>query len=163
MSRPPRRRDEPILDAAGMRWILALGGYIGLASLGLFLFRLAGDPEANLLRAQTVAFTAMVVLEQVNLLNHRSLRSPLREVGVFSNPWLLAALAGTVLMHLAAIYLPALQRVLHTTGLGWTDWALTLAVALPLFVVPETLKWRRARRNRPWSPPEAPAAPARPT
>jgi Ca2+-transporting ATPase len=127
--------------------ILALGGYIGLATLGLFLYYLRSPSAESLLLAQTVAFTAMVVFEQVNLLNHRALRSPLKVVGLFSNPWLLVALAVTALLQVAAIYSPALQSVLHTTALGWREWGLLLALGLPLFVLPETLKWLRWRRS----------------
>lgn len=89
----------------------------------------------------------MVVLEQVNLFNHRSLRAPLATVGWFSNPWLLVALAGTVVLQFAAIYAPALQRVLHTAPLGPRDWAVLLAAALPLFLVPEAFKWARWRAS----------------
>ena len=147
MRRPPRRRNEAILDRAGISSVLVLGSYIGLATLGLFFFYLQRGSSEALLTAQTVAFTAMVVLEQVNLFNHRALRSPLREIGFFSNPWLLVALAGTVLLHLAAVYVPFMQPVLHTTALGWQDWGLLLAVAAPLFIVPEALKWVRWRRD----------------
>jgi len=145
MRRPPRRKSEPILDRAAMGSVLAYGGYIGLVSLALFIYILRRDGTQNLLLAQTVAFNAMVFLEQVNLLNHRALRSPIRAIGFFSNPWLLVALAATVLLQLAALYTPFLQRALHTTALGWGDWGLLVAAALPLFIVPEvlkTLRWR---------------------
>jgi len=148
MQRPPKRSNEPILDRAGLLSILALGGYIGLASLLVFQFYLSTE---SLLLAQTMAFTGMVVFEQVNLFNHRSLRSPLSAIGFFSNPWLLIALAGTFLLQLAALYTPFLQSALHTTSLGWNDWLVLLLVALPLFLIPESLKRFRAR-SAPRSP-----------
>ena len=147
MRRPPKRSDEPILDRAGMLSILALGTYIGLASLAVFQFYLRAE---DLLLAQTMAFTGMVVFEQANLFNHRSLRSPLSSIGYFSNPWLLIALGGTVLLQFAALYVPFMQEALHTTALGWNDWLILIALALPLFLVPETIKrsrQRSARRN----------------
>jgi Ca2+-transporting ATPase len=145
MHRPPRGRTQAIVDRAGLLAVLALGGYIGLATLALFLFHL--ERGHDLVLAQSSAFTAMVVLEQVNLFNHRALRAPLTSVGWWSNPWLLVALAATIALQLAALYLPALQRVLHTTALGWEEWAVLLLVALPLFVVPET--WKRLRWREP--------------
>ena len=146
MRRPPRPRDAPILDRGGVLWVGALGGAIGLATLLLFFHFLGDGSPAELVRAQSVAFTAMVVLEQVNLFNHRALRSPLASVGLFTNPWLLVALGVTFLLHLAALYVPFLQAALHTTGLGWREWALVLAAAVPVFAVPELVKWRRWRR-----------------
>jgi len=148
MRRPPRRPDEPILDRAGIRSIVVFGSYIGLATLGLFLFYLHRVSPENLLLAQTMAFTAMVVLEQVNLFNHRALHSPLAAVGFFTNPWLLVALIGTTALHLAAVYVPFMQKVLHTTALGWSDWGLLLLVGAPLFLVPEAMKWLDWRRRQ---------------
>jgi Ca2+-transporting ATPase len=145
MHRPPRGRSQGILDRAGMWAVLAMGGYIGIATLALFLFHL--ERGMDLVLAQSVAFTTMVVLEQVNLFNHRALRAPLSSIGWWSNPWLLAALFATAGLQLAALYVPALQRMLHTTGLGWGEWGVVLVVALPLFLVPET--WKRLRWREP--------------
>ncbi len=148
MRRRPRPQNEPMLDRRGMTSILALGGYIGVATLAIFLLYLRSDRPNSPLVAQTMAFTAMAVLEQVNLFNHRALRNPLKTVGFFSNPWLLVALAGTVLLQLAAIYSPLLQGALHTTAIGWSDWALLCVVALPLFAIPEGLKLLSALRGQ---------------
>lgn len=152
MRRRPRPQNEPMLDRRGMTSIIALGGYIGIATLAIFLLYLRSDRPNSLLVAQTMAFTAMAVLEQVNLLNHRALRSPLKTVGFFSNPWLLVALAGTVLLQLAAIYSPLLQGALQTTAIGLRDWALLCAVALPLFAIPEAIKILSASRGQATSP-----------
>ncbi len=151
MRRRPRRPREPILDRGGILWVLALGGFIGLVTLGLFLWRLGDGGPAALLRAQTLAFTAMVVLEQVNLFNHRALRTPLSRMGWRSNPWLLVALAATTLLHLGALYLPPLQAALHTMPLPLEDWLLLVPFGLVLFLVPEW--WKR----RTWKETESPA------
>ena len=145
MRRPPRPRDESVLGRGGLLSTLVIGTYIGLVTLALFLHYLASG--ASVVTARSVAFTAMVVLEQINLFNHRALRSPLHTIGFWSNPMLLAALLSTVVLQFMALYLPGFQRVLHTTGLGWRDWALVLGCGVPLFVVPEALKWRLWRRE----------------
>ncbi len=148
MQRPPRGAHEPILDRAGMVMIALLGGYIGAASLWLFQHALATG--ASVAAAQTVAFTGLIVLEKMNVLNYRALRAPLRLVGFFSNPWVLAALAVTLGLQVLAVYHPFLQRALHTVPLGWADWARIIGLALPLFLVTEawkTWRWRRAARG----------------
>ena len=78
----------------------------------------------------------------------RSLRAPLASVGSLSNPWVLAAWAGTVGMQVAAVYVPFLQEALHTAPLGPEHWALMLVVAVPLFVLAESFKRWRWRRER---------------
>ncbi|MDG2222648.1 MAG: calcium-translocating P-type ATPase, SERCA-type [Rubripirellula sp.] len=151
MSRPPRDPKKPILDRFGVLLVLGLGTYIGLASLWLFHHYLASNGEEGLLLAQTVAFTAIVLIEKANVLNFRSLDSPLLRVGLFSNPWILVALVGTVLLQVAAVYVPGLQQALHTTALGWSDWGLILAFSLPIFLIPESIKillYLRAKTRR---------------
>lgn len=145
MHRPPREVDAPIIDRYGIVLIAVLGGYIGVATLWLFHYYLTLDPQNGLLLAQTVAFTGIIVLEKVNVLNFRSLHEPMNVIGFFSNKWLLAAITVTVSFQLCAVYVPFLQHALHTTALGWREWGMILAVAMPIFVIVEIYK--RIRRK----------------
>ena len=149
----PRPRRAPVLDRAGAAAVLGLGGYIGLTTLVLFQSQLQtdGGPE-SLARAQTLAFTGIIVLEKVNVLNFRALRAPLSKLGWSSNPWVLLALAVAIGLQIAAVYVPFLQGVLHTVPLAASDWLLLLALSLPLLLAGETLKrlrWSRRLRSGP--------------
>ncbi len=149
MQRPPRAVREPILDRTGILTILLMGGYIGAAALWLFHHYLAdGRPEA-LLQAQTVAFTCIIVLEKMNVFNFRALHAPLSTIGFFSNPWVLLAWTVTIGLQVCAIYLPFMQRTLHTVSLGWSDWGLIFMVALPIFMMTEAYKWLNWHRCGP--------------
>ncbi len=143
MKRSPREVDKPILDRYGIMMIIVLGSYIGLATLWLFHHYLSQDPENGLLLAQTVAFTGIIILEKVNVLNFRSLREPITMIGFFSNKWLLLAIVFTIALQVCAVYIPFLQEALHTTAMGWEDWGIILLVALPIFVITEIYKWIR--------------------
>ncbi len=141
--------EEPILDFYGVMMILFLGSYIGLATLWLYHHYLASGVENALMLAQTVAFTGIIILEKVNVFNFRSLSSPIAlTTGWFSNRWLLLAVAVTVSLQVAAVYLPFLQKILHTTALGWHEWGVIAAAALPLFIVVEIYKYIRYRNRR---------------
>jgi Ca2+-transporting ATPase len=65
---------------------------------------------------------------------------------LFSNPWLLLAVAGSIVLQFAVVYLPVMQGALHTVAIAWQDWFVILVVALPVFIVPECYKWWRVRR-----------------
>jgi Ca2+-transporting ATPase len=145
MQRPPRDPKAPLLNRAGLFTVLALGGYIGFATLWLFQYYLASASPEKLAAAQTVAFTGIILLEKMNVLNFRALRAPLSQLGFFSNPWLLVAIAGTIGLQVAAVYVPFMQKALHTVPLGWADWGVMLAVAVPIFVVTELVKRLRWR------------------
>lgn len=139
MDEPPRAVNRPILDWRAVSALAALGGYIGLATLTLFHFYL---PVSHAL-ANTVALAAIVVTAQVLVLNFRSLSGPTSSVGWFSNPWVLAAILSMIALQAAAVYLPVMQDILHTVPLSARDWAVIFAVATPLFIVPEAIKFLR--------------------
>jgi P-type Ca2+ transporter type 2C len=143
MQRPPKDVHEPILEHYGIIMIVILGSYVGLATLWLFHHYLLEYGQEGLLLAQSVAFTGIIILEKMIVLNFRSLREPITTLGFFTNKWLLGAIALTVLMQIAAVYVPFLQSALHTTALGWEDWGIIILVALPIFIMTETYKWVR--------------------
>ena len=138
MKRPPRQPDRPILDRAGVISILCLGGYMGGACLLLFEYYLR-DP-ATAVRAQTLAFTAMIVVEKANVLNFRSLTDSLLTVSPLSNRWIYVALLSMILLQVAAVYVPLFQETLSTVPLTLGDWALIAAVAVPVLPLGEFLK-----------------------
>ncbi len=145
MKRSPRAMNEPILDRYGIMMIAALGSYVGLVTLWLFHHYLEQPGDNNILLAQTVAFTGIIILEKMIVLNFRSLREPINMIGFFTNKWLWAAIAFTIALQACAVYVPFLQEALHTTAMGWEDWALIIIVALPIFVITELYKWIKTR------------------
>jgi Ca2+-transporting ATPase len=145
MSRPPRDPHERLPNRRGVYMIMAAGSYIAAATAGLFYFYLGDGSTEMIARAQTVAFTGIIVLEKVNVLNFRSLKYPLHSIGYLSNKWLLLAIVFTLSAQALAVYLPFLQTALHTVPLSWQDWAVMIAVALPLFLIGEVAKWLSTR------------------
>ena len=143
LRRPPRPVNQPILGRAGIWVVLALGGYLGFGTLWLFHHYLAGGGHTAL--ATTMAFCGLVILEKLNVFNFRSLQEPLGAIGYTSNRPLLIAWTAMVTLQVAAVYVPFLQRVLHTVPLSWQDWAVIVAFALPVVLVPEAVKWMRWR------------------
>jgi len=143
MNRPARDIHQPILDRQGIIMIVVLGTYIGLATLWLFHYYISKDPENGIMLAQTVAFTGIIILEKMNVLNFRSLHEPMTSIGFFTNKWLLLAIVFTISLQACAVYVPFLQEALHTTAMGWKDWGIILLVALPIFMITEIYKWIR--------------------
>ncbi len=136
MEDPPRKRGAPIVGGAGLAMILILGAYTGLASLWIFdRFMPEGETVAR-----TAAFTAMVVFEKVGVFAFRSFRTPNTVIGWTTNPLLLLAFAGMLLLQMAAVYWPPLQLLLKTTALDWIHWQTIALAALPILVVPELVK-----------------------
>jgi Ca2+-transporting ATPase len=147
MRRQPRKVSGPILDRPGIYRIATLGTYIGLVTLFLFHFYLDSADPGRVAVAQTAAFTGIIVFEKVNVFNFRSRYTPLSKIGFFSNPWVLLAWAATICLQVCAVYVPVFQRALHTTPLGWSDWALIFGLAIPILAVSELYKYWHSRRD----------------
>ncbi len=122
MTRAPRDPSEPIVDRLGMAWIAGMGLIIGVVALIVFRVSLGDGTGDDLVRAQTLAFTVMVLMEKMNVFNFRSERQPLWSLGLFSNRWLVMAWSGAIVAQVAAVHLPGLSDALGTTGLTLGDW-----------------------------------------
>jgi len=123
--------------------LAAAGLYIGVATLGLFEYYL----DQSYALASTMAFTTIVMTAQILALSFRSLYSPLSSIGWFSNPWILGAVLATTLMQAAALYVPFLQKILHTVPLSGMEWGAIFLVMIPLLGVPEVYKWLKQSRK----------------
>ena len=143
MQRPPRRPEASILDRLGFAWILVLGSYLGGVCLLVYYLYL-GDAVSTI-RAQTMAFTTLIVVEKANVLNFRSLSQSLISTRPSTNPWVYIALISMVLLQVAAVYVPMLQDALHTVPLTLIDWAIIAAMAFPVIPLGESFKWLAVR------------------
>jgi Ca2+-transporting ATPase len=96
--------------------------------------------------ARTLAFTTLVLFQLFNVFNARSdERSAFHDL--FSNRWLWLAVLVSLLLQLAVVYLPFLQRPFGTVPLTPAEWAVCLAVASTVLWLRELVKLiARARR-----------------
>ena len=132
LRRPPRPRGEGVLTR---RLFLRLGG-VGLvlvaATLGMFWWTLR--TTGDMATARTVALTQMVVLQFYHVFNCRSLDRSIFSIPLLSNRFLFVSMVAVTLAHLAALYVPFMQRVLRTVPLSAEQWLLMLAVGLVVIV-----------------------------
>jgi Ca2+-transporting ATPase len=136
MNHPPIPIQSPILNKKSIMMISILGGYIGLMTLGLFHFYL----HKNVLLAQTMAFTGIIILEKMNVFNFRSLTQPTIKIGFFSNPWILLSWSLMIGLQVCVVYVPFLQHFLHTVPLSLSDWGILFLISAPIFIFTEIYK-----------------------
>ena len=60
--------------------------------------------------------------------------------GLFSNPWLLAAVMLSLLLHVAVVYVPFLQKAFSTVSLSGSDWLRCAAVGSSVLWLTELAK-----------------------
>ncbi|QEW18587.1 Calcium-transporting ATPase [Marinibacterium anthonyi] len=141
MRRPPLHRDETVLTRKGVLGMAAFGGYMAVACLGLFYHYL---PQDEIL-ARTVAFTALVLMQEIAVFAFRSDTRSAWAIGMLSNPWLVLAVAGMIGLQALALYWAPLQTILGTVALGWADLGVIALTCLPLVVAPGLSKALRRR------------------
>jgi Ca2+-transporting ATPase len=147
MGRPPRPSGAPILTSALLQRVLLVGTLVLLGAFGLFEWHLAAR-GVSLAAARTVAVNAVVSAQLFYLLNARSLRYSIVQIGLLSNPWLLAGVATVVLLQMAFTYLPLLNRVFDTAPIDLQAWGAIIAFGLVVYIVVEMEKWLRRRADQ---------------
>jgi Ca2+-transporting ATPase len=144
LSEPPRPRREGILSALLWERTVIAGLVMTAGTLSLFRWELA--ESGSLPHAQTVALTTMVLFQAFHAGNSRSERRSAFGKSPFSNPWLFLAVAASLGVHVAALYVPWTQFVLRVEPLADPrTWVRMTAVAATIVVAMELHKWIRRR------------------
>ncbi|KOG09095.1 metal ABC transporter ATPase [Streptomyces viridochromogenes] len=159
MQRPPRPRHQGVISRD---MLIRSWGYLGLTSAvlvmaGYFyvLWRAGwqpGDPTGTgsplhhaYVTATTATFAGIVTCQIGTAFAARTDHAALRDIGVFSNPLLLAGIAFEVAFTAALVYAPPLQHLFGTAALPLD---VVLLVATFPVLVWGTDELRRARRRR---------------
>lgn len=127
MHRKPRKPKEHIVSKT-MTYNIILTSIL-MTFITLFLF--AKYLPENLLKAQTVAFTAIVMLEMFRVLMIRSQY----KLKLFSNKWLILAILTSILLQLIVIYIPSLDKIFDTIPLGLIEWIYIMSGCMIMFIV----------------------------
>lgn len=140
MERKPRNPKEKILSRTTLSFIILVGVIMALGTLWVFNSELS----LGIAKAQTMAFTTLVVFQLFNVLNCRSVKESLFKVGVLTNKKLILAIISSVILQLVVLYIPAIQAAFGTVPLGLLDWAKVIAVSASVFIIVEIKKfiWR---------------------
>lgn len=110
----------------------------------LFLFR--GYFENDLAKAWTMSLTTLAVFQWFNAWNCRHESKSIFQMNPFSNKFLVAATAVIILLQLAALYTPFLQKVLRTTPLEFSEWLMIVPIAASIILVEEIRKFFYRRK-----------------
>ena len=99
---------------------------------------------------RTVAVSVLVLVEMFNALNALSEDGSLFLPGgtpPTANPWLLAAIALSLLLHASILYIPTLAGVFGTAPLGRGEWTAVFLLSAPVILLDEVLKAVSRRRR----------------
>jgi magnesium-transporting ATPase (P-type) len=150
MRNGPRHLDDPIIDRTMAVTIAVVGVTTAIAGLVALDLELVGGMlggSGDIETARTMAFTTVVLAQVFNAFNSRS-DTTSAFVRMFDNRLLWAAAGSTVLLQIAVVHLPVLNRAFETEPLDARRWTVCAALATLVLIVEEVRKvavrWRHS-------------------
>ncbi|EDN07662.1 sarcoplasmic/endoplasmic reticulum calcium ATPase [Histoplasma capsulatum] len=170
MKRPPRKRGDPLVGGWLFFRYMVVGVYVGVATvLGYawwFMYNPAG-PQITFWQlthfhkcpshfpsvgcemftndmsksASTISLSILVVIEMLNAINSLSASESLLTFPLWNNMMLVYAVALSMALHFAILYVPFLQGLFSILPLDRKEWVAVLAFSAPVVVIDEVLKF----------------------
>uniref|UniRef100_A0A8B9LLB3 Calcium-transporting ATPase n=1 Tax=Astyanax mexicanus TaxID=7994 RepID=A0A8B9LLB3_ASTMX len=170
MDKPPRNPKEPLISGWLFFRYLAIGGYVGLGTVGAatwwYLFDEQGPQVSfNQLRhfmqctednpmfkgidcevfesryPTTMALSVLVTIEMFNALNSLSENQSLLRMPPWVNIWLLGAIILSLSLHFLILYVEPLPLIFQVTPLHCSQWIVVLKISIPVILLDEALKY----------------------
>jgi len=169
MNKPPRNAKEPLISNWLFFRYMAIGGYVGAATVGAaawwFTWYEKG-PQLNYYqlthhmqclvqderfkgvdceifehpKPKTMALSVLVVIEIFNALNSISENQSLFVMPPWCNKWLMGAIALSMGLHFAILEIDFMSTVFQITPLNIEEWIAVLKISFPVIVIDEVLK-----------------------
>jgi Ca2+-transporting ATPase len=144
MDQKPRPVTEGLLSGKDVVGTIAVGVVMGGAALGLYLlpdhapqvFAEGLTRDQMLAHVRTMAFTVLAFSPLFHAFNCRSEVDSIFRVGLFTNKFLLGAVAVSGAVHLVTILVPPLYPIFKTDMMSGVEWAIVLglsALPIPIF------------------------------
>ncbi|XP_053217065.1 sarcoplasmic/endoplasmic reticulum calcium ATPase 1 isoform X1 [Podarcis raffonei] len=170
MNRPPRSPKEPLISGWLFFRYLAIGGYVGAATVGAaawwFIYAEDGpavsyyqlshfmqctehNPDFEGLECEifessvpmTMALSVLVTIEMCNALNSLSENQSLVRMPPWVNIWLLGSICLSMSLHFVILYVDPLPMIFKLTHLDMHHWMVVLKISLPVILLDELLKF----------------------
>ena len=136
MKQPPRNPKEKPLTNRNVLAIVVFGLIMGIGALIMFV----NYKDTNIAKAQTIAFTTLVMFQMFNVYNTRSERQSIFSAQTLRNRYLHLSVLVSILLLFAVIYYQPLQKAFETVAIDFAHWAYIILVSLSVVVVFETKK-----------------------
>uniref|UniRef100_A0A8C2H3X2 Calcium-transporting ATPase n=1 Tax=Cyprinus carpio TaxID=7962 RepID=A0A8C2H3X2_CYPCA len=170
MGKPPRSAKEPLISGWLFFRYMAIGGYVGAATVGAaaywFIYDVEGPGvtyyqlshfmqcheenedfvgiDCEVFEASspmTMALSVLVTIEMFNALNSLSENQSLLRMPPWSNCWLVAAMTLSMSLHFMILYVDPLPMVFKLTHLNVEQWMVVLKLSFPVILIDEVLKF----------------------
>ncbi|KAM3963130.1 ATPase sarcoplasmic/endoplasmic reticulum Ca2+ transporting SERCA isoform 2-T4 [Aphomia sociella] len=170
MDKPPRKADEGLISGWLFFRYMAIGGYVGAATVGAaswwFMYSpygpqmtywqlthhlqcLGGGEDFKGIDCKiftdphpmTMALSVLVTIEMLNAMNSLSENQSLVTMPPWSNLWLVGSMALSFTLHFVILYIEVLSAVFQVTPLSVDEWLTVMKFSVPVVLLDEVLKF----------------------
>ncbi|XP_047527611.1 calcium-transporting ATPase sarcoplasmic/endoplasmic reticulum type isoform X2 [Vanessa atalanta] len=170
MDKPPRKADEGLISGWLFFRYMAIGGYVGMATVGAaswwFMYSpygpamsywqlthhlqcLGGGDDFKGIDCKiftdphpmTMALSVLVTIEMLNAMNSLSENQSLVSMPPWSNMWLVGSMALSFTLHFVILYVEVLSAVFQVTPLSVDEWITVMKFSIPVVLLDEVLKF----------------------
>ncbi|XP_046964818.1 calcium-transporting ATPase sarcoplasmic/endoplasmic reticulum type isoform X2 [Vanessa cardui] len=170
MDKPPRKADEGLISGWLFFRYMAIGGYVGMATVGAaswwFMYSpygpamsywqlthhlqcLGGGDDFKGIDCKiftdphpmTMALSVLVTIEMLNAMNSLSENQSLVSMPPWSNMWLVGSMALSFTLHFVILYVEVLSAVFQVTPLSVDEWVTVMKFSIPVVLLDEVLKF----------------------
>jgi len=170
MERAPRKAQESLISGWLFFRYMAIGGYVGAATVFAASYWFMYDPTGPMLNyyqishhlqclgepenfegidcgifthplPMTMALSVLVVIEMLNALNSLSENQSLLVMPPWVNMWLLGAMALSTGLHFVILYVDVLGTIFQVGPLSVSQWMAVMKISIPVLFIDEVLKW----------------------
>lgn len=145
MEQKPRSPREGIISP--LLWERTILIALCMTSIVAYLFWYEYNLTHDLAKAQTVALTTFVLLQNFHIGNARAEYLSAFRLSPFRNPLLLGAAILALGIHAMALYLPPTQFILRVVPIEGEAWLRSILFSLLIILVGEAHKWLRSPRR----------------
>lgn len=131
--RPP----STIFDSQHLYKLIFMSTIMAIGSLGMFIMFYQED----LMLARTMTLVTLSVFQWFNAWNLRSETTSIFCLSFTSNMWLLSLTVTVILLQIAALYTPFLQKALYLVPIGFNHWLWALTTGSSIIFFEELRKF----------------------
>ena len=124
MRQLPRDKKESIFARGFVEKIVIRGALIGLCTL--LSFMVGRYYKMDLETCRTLALCTLVMSQLIHVFECRSERHSIFQIKLFTNPYLVGAVAISIILLCSVLYVPFLQDVFHTVALSLNQWLIVM-------------------------------------
>lgn len=144
----PTKKSTGIVTKGLLPFLLITASIMTLLSLGIFSYYLGIG--AGLGKARTMAFITMAFCQLWNVLNMRSLKKSLFQIGAFTNRYIVCSLSLSIVVQVVAVETPFFERLFGFEFVTPIEYLVVVLATASVFVFGELykcLKYGKGKRK----------------